>query len=1179
MKSAGFIHLHNHSEYSMLDGMLRVTDGHGKPSAFLKELSSKRVPAMAITDHGNMYGALEFYNTASAAGIKPIIGCEVYVAKGSRLDKDKATSNRRDNGHLTLLAENNEGYQNLLELVSRAFLEGFYHDPRIDLELLEKYKGGLVAMSGCLKSHVARACAAGDMAEAEKRAAEYAAIMGKDNFYLELMDHGIPEERAAMKGLLELSKKMGLPVVATNDCHYPKREDWEAHDAQLCIATGRLIQDEDRMRMSTHEFYYKSPEEMIELFSHTPEAVKSTLDIASRCNVKLNTGDFVFPIFNPPANYKSGTEGQFDYLRDLCLEGLKVKVGKVPDNYLERLEFELGVIKRMGFSGYFLIVMDFIKHARSVGIPVGPGRGSGAGSLVAYALDITRVDPLVHGLLFERFLNPDRKSMPDLDIDFSDKGRDEVIEYVRTRYGRDNVANIITYNSIKAKSALKDMGRVMDVPLADVNALCKLIPNNEPLAKVVSEVQELRDAQKDPKIKKLFDMAFKVEGLKRQPGVHAAGVVITREAVTKYVPLSNKNNKNVVTTQYDGNQLGNLGLLKMDFLGLRTLTVIESAAAMIRAAGDKDFDIYGIPLDDKKAFELLSAGRTTGVFQLESDGMKKLVKSLKPSVFSDISALVALYRPGPIQSGMLEMFVDRKHGRKKVVYDHQLMEDALRDTYGTMVYQEQVMEISKRLAGFTPGEADGLRKAMGKKNAEAMEKMRLMFVDGCKKNDIPAKLSAKIYDDMAKFAGYGFNKSHSVAYALVAYQTAWLKANYPAEFMASLLTSEIGHSPVDEEGGKENKIVTYVEEAQEMGLEVLGPDINASGPVFSLEKKEGKTALRFAMTAIKNVGDGVVAEIAAEREKNGPFKTVSDLVCRMDGRQLNKRVLESAARAGAFDSLFKDPKMEERRARALAAAEKAAASLSKPKKACDESQDMLFGADSLVQKDTSADGPAPVLSEHDLLKNEKEVLGFYLSGHPLTSLRRQMAMLTTASVEKVSAGGYRKGSAVRLGGMILQVKNITTKKGDPMARFELEDLSGSISATMFPRQYALYSRYLVPNQIVLVQGQVNESNFGEGGFEILADEVSTMGEAFGKWGKNLVVFLSDANLLDDKQLSALKSAMGKHQGGVPVYLRLDTRGSGKYVVEMSERVALDEKLFKDIESVLGEKTWQVESAS
>ena len=1165
----GFIHLHNHSEYSLLDGMLRISDGHGGPSEFLKGLAAKPGNAFAITDHGNMYGAMDFYFMANQVGLKPIIGCECYVAKGSRKDRDKSTS-RRDNGHMTVLAKNDAGYRNLMKLVSNSFIEGFYHDPRIDSESLAKHAEGLICLSGCLKSHIARACAEGRLPEAEKMAMEYQDILGKGNFYLEMMDHTIPEEQAAMAGLIEIAKRTGIPLVATNDCHYQKKEDWEAHEAHVCISTGKLLDDPDRMRQTQHELYYKSPEEMIKLFSHTPEAIKNTLVIAEQCNIKIDTKTLHLPAFDIPAQYKAdhtAGDGDYYYLKDLCEAGLKKKVPNAGEEYHKRLEFELDTIKKMGFSSYFLIVMDFINHGRSIGVPVGPGRGSGAGSLVAYTLDITRVDPLPNALLFERFLNPGRKSMPDLDIDFSDDGREKVVQYVREKYGAARVANIITYGTIKAKSAVKDVGRVMNIPLADVNAISKLIPAElgTTLYKALSEVKELQEYQRDPRLKKMFDIALKVEGLRRQTGVHAAGVVISKDDITDYVPLANRNNKDVITTQYDGNVLGTLGMLKVDFLGLRTLTIIETACEFIRKLpGKENFDIYSVPMDDKASFDLLCEGRTTGVFQLESEGMKKLVKGLKPTAFSDIAALVALYRPGPIESGMLDMFVDRKHGRKKITYDQPLLEPIMKDTYGTMVYQEQVMEISKKLADFTPSEADDFRKAMGKKKLDVMEKMRVKFVEQAKKfHDVPNKLSNKIFDDMAKFAGYGFNKSHSVAYALVAYHTAWLKANYPVEFMAALLTSEIGKSAVSSED-KENKLVTYIGEAQDMEIEILGPSVNGSQKKFSIEEKNGKPAIRFALTAVKNVGEGVVEAMVAERGRNGQYRSFEEFTLRADSKQLNKRVIESLAKGGCFDCFYPTEKPEFSRTKAMEAVE-----LFGGKGGRDVNQSLLFGEEKKA---------AAVMSEHAMLKNEHEVLGFYFSGHPLNSYRRHLGMVANAHAEKILAGGFEEDAVVRVAGIVTAFKNIQTKKtGEAMAKFEVEDLTGNVGVCLFPKKYKIYGSQLGPNKIVVVTGKVQKSDFGEQNWELIAEEAYPLFDAMNKWARGLVLNLPEGILFDEKQLQELRSLLNKNHGACPVYFQVNTKARGAYMIETSERVGLSELLLHDVEKLLGDKTWKVES--
>ena len=1172
MKSAGFIHLHNHSTYSLLDGMLKITEGN-KPSNFLKSLAEQRVPAFALTDHGNMYGAMDFYFAASSLGIKPIIGCEVYMAPGSMTVK--TGTKRRDNGHLTLLAKDMEGYHNLMELVSKGFTEGFYHDPRIDLELLAKHNKGLIALSGCLKGHITRECANGNIDEAVKLAGKYSDIMGKDNFYLEIMDHGIPEEQTALKNLLEVAKITKLPLVATNDCHYQSKDDWEAHDAHICISTRSVLSDPNRMKMTTHELYYKSPQEMIELFSHTPEAIKNTLLIAERCNLKIETGKFHLPKFKQPAKFKDDAE----CLEQYCLEGLKKKMGRIGADYKKRLDYELGVIQRMGFASYFLIVMDFIEHAREVGNPVGPGRGSGAGSLVAFSLDITRVDPLVHGLLFERFLNPDRNTMPDLDIDFSGEGRAEVIEYVRNKYGENNVASIITYGTLKAKAAIKDVGRVMGIPLDEVSKLTKMFPKeqNATLYQIMNESDEVKKELKDSKIKKLFEIALKVEGLKRHVGVHAAGVVITSKPVVHYAPVSNRNTKNIVTTQYDGGMLDKLGLLKVDFLGLRTLAVIDMASKIIKKK-KTDFDIYKIPLDDEKTFELLSSGNTAGIFQLESEGMKELIRGLKPSLFSDISALVALYRPGPIQSGMLVEFVERKHGRKKIVYDHHLLEPVLKDTYGTIVYQEQVMEIAKAMGGFKPGDADYLRKAMGKKNFEVMEKYKQQFIDGAKKRDVPHKIADKVFEQMLQFAAYGFNKSHSVAYALVAYQTAYLKANYPLEFMSSLLTSEIGHSPIDADD-KENKLVTYVEESESMQIKVLGPDVNHSLSHFSIEHyKEAPPAIRFALNAVKNVGEGVVEILVKERKENGKFTSLDNFISRLSDRKFNKRVGESLIKSGALDCFSGEDIKEVFRAKVLDNLDDLFSGKGKNKKE-DINQNMLFGFEEIEKKTLLNDEVEP-LSEHALLKNEKEVLGFYLSGHPLTSLRRQMSMLVSSKIAPIIKGNVSVSTKVRVAGIILSVRKIMTKKGLPMAKFELEDLSDSVNVCVFPRQYKKLNEMLLANKIIAMEGSVNSSDFrGVNSFELAAEEIMDFKNIFQEWGKNFVISFSDGVLLDEKRLLDIKHILVKHKGDFPVFFKVDTGANAHYIIETKERVALSDDLFKEIEELLGEKTWQVERKS
>jgi DNA polymerase III subunit alpha len=840
-----FVHLHNHSEYSLMDGVIRLTDAKGNASQALKDLAASGAKGFAVTDHGNMYGAVEFYSAAKSVGLKAIIGCEMYISKGTRFDRGHS---QKENCHLTVLAKNYEGYQNLMELCSIAFKEGYYYDPRIDKELLAKHSKGLVVLSGCLKSELNQAILSGDLTQAEKLVTWFRDNLEQDSYYLEIMDHGIDKQRQVTQALLELNRRTGIPLVATNDCHYWRPEDHEAHDARVCIATGKKLAEAQRLKFDTNEFYIKTPEEMHKLFSFAPQSLESTLKIAEMCNVKIPMDQMLLPEFTVPAGHTQDT-----YLEHLCLEGLKERFpGGVRPEYKERLDFELGVIRRMGFSGYFLIVWDFIKHARSIGVPVGPGRGSGAGALVAYALRITNADPLEHKLLFERFLNPDRKSMPDLDIDFADTGRDKVIQYVREKYGADCVAQIITFGSLGAKLVVRDVGRVMDMPLPQVDEIAKKIPAgpNVHLHEAM-QTPELQELAKDAQVKKLLDLALKLEGLKRHTGVHAAGTLITKEPVSKYTPLAKGAKSDVITTQYDGDVCPKLGLLKVDFLGLRTLSIIDDAVKFVRARKDPKFDIDAIPMGDEKTYELLRTAKALAIFQLDSQGMRDLLFRIRPTTFEDIASAIALFRPGPMQSGMLDMFVDCKHGRQEVKFDHPLLEPILKDTYGCMVFQEQVMEISKQLAGFTPGEADGLRKAMGKKIPEELEKVRDKFVKGCGANKIAPKLANKIYDQMAKFGGYGFNKSHTVAYGLVAYQTAYLKANYPVEFMTAVLTSEIGHSAVGAED-KENKLVTYVDEAKRMGLKILPPCVNRSEEKFSIEGDD----IRFGLTAVKNVGGG-----------------------------------------------------------------------------------------------------------------------------------------------------------------------------------------------------------------------------------------------------------------------------------------------------------------------------------
>jgi DNA polymerase III subunit alpha len=876
-KKSPFVHLHNHSEYSLLDGAARLTDDKGKPSEFIQTMARMGYPALALTDHGNLFGAVEFYKVCKEVGIKPIIGMEAYISPTNRFDKEQRLGEA--SYHITLIARNQKGYENLLKLSTMAYLEGFHYKPRIDKEILARHSEGLVGLSGCLKGEISSALRNGDEAGAIKLVGDYRAIFGEKNFYIEIMDHGLELQANVNPKLFELAKKVNAPLVGTNDCHYFKKEDHFAHDVVLCIGTGKKLTDEKRMRYGASEFYYKSPEEMAKKFAELPQCLTSTLEIADSCEIKMSFDQLLLPKYDVPVGDTAES-----YLKKLCLEGLKKRTGgHVPDAYLQRLEMELGVINKMGFAPYFLIVWDFISFARKNGIPVGPGRGSGAGALTAYALYITAIDPIANGLLFERFLNPDRRSMPDLDIDFSDDGRDRVIQYVRQKYGETCVAQIITYGSMLARGVVRDVGRVLDMPLPEVDKISGLIPKQLGITinDAMESVPELKALYKtDPNVKKLIDLSRQLEGLKRHTGVHAAGTVIAPSDITAYVPLS-KNNKDIVTTQFDGETLSKMGLLKVDFLGLRTLSVIRDAVNLVKARHQPDFDIDTIPTDDEKTYRLLTRADVSGVFQLESGGMRDLLRKMKPANLSDVTALISLYRPGPMGSGMLDDFVERKNDPAKIRFDHPLMKPILQETYGIMVYQEQVMQIARALADFTPGEADGLRKAMGKKIMEELEKQRSKFIDGCATKGIDKKLANSIFDLMAKFGGYGFNKSHASAYGLVSYQTAFLKANFPVEYMAALCTSEIGHSSMASKE-VESKLVGYLRDCETMGIEVLPPDVQVSVDKFTVENPVGASPsqIRFGLLAIKNVGLGAVESIINAR-KEGKFESLHDL-CRRD---------------------------------------------------------------------------------------------------------------------------------------------------------------------------------------------------------------------------------------------------------------------------------------------------------
>ena len=1159
---SSFVHLHNHTEYSLLDGMLRVTKNGKGPSDFLKSLDKTKTPAMAITDHGNMYGVPEFYKMLSSLEIKPIIGCEMYYTAGKYTDKSGPAN------HLTVLAKNMEGYHNLMKLNSAAWTEGFYWHPRIDFDLLTKHKEGLIVLSGCMKSEVSQIALTQGVDAAAQAALRYRDMLGAENYYLEIMDHGIPEERKILETLLEVSKKTGIPLVATNDCHYEKREDWQIHDIHICIATRTTLNDPKRMKMTTHELFFKSPEEMEKLFSFAPESLKNTLEIAEKCNVEIKKDGYVMPDFPIPAEFKSYA----DYLRHLCYEGLKkkLKTDCIPDNYKNRLEYELGVIAQMGFDVYFLIVSDFIKYARSQDIPIGPGRGSGAGSLVAYSIDITRVDPIINKLLFERFLNPDRISMPDLDIDISDAGREEVINYMRRKYGMKNVASIVTFGTMKAKLALKDTARVLGFEPTEANRLSKLIPDDlkATIASSIEQVPEIKkEMDKNPKVKQLFNYATKIEGLKRHTGVHASGVLVTKEEVTRYTPLA-KGADDIITTQYEGNTVSDLGLLKIDFLGLRTLTVIDNAVKLVKKLRGIDIDIANIPTDDKKTFDLLAKGETTCVFQLESSGMKDLVRRLQPSAFSDISALVALYRPGPMQSGMLDSFVKRKHGQEAVTVEHKLMEPVLAETYGTMIYQEQIMEVSKALSGFTPGQADTLRKAMGKKKIDVMEGYRSKFIEGAKANNCPEKTSNKIFDQMAKFAEYGFNKSHSVAYALVAYQTAYLKANYPIEFMCAALTNEIGHNAIGATD-KENKIATYLEEARKMGFEILPPDIQKSFSDFSVEKlPNGKEGIRFGLNAIKNVGTEATIALVKAREEKGPFKDLFDFCNKIDMSQLNKKVIESLVMAGAFDSLTPDKKPEINRPSLLADIEPTITKINKLKEPKRDLTLSLFGEEEIystpevkqVEKWTTA----------QMLNNERDVLGVYFSGHPLAKYTRHLNKILKDSITKINE--HPANGSVMVAGVITRLRKRQTRDKKNWAQITLEDEKYSVTANIFTKVWEQLSNSIAVYQTLIIKGDIKGNDMAAG-TEIIVSGIEQIFPLISRRAKKMYIHLPKG--VKSEQLVKIKEMLGENRGLSEVYLDFCEDGK-KHLIKTPYRITIDIPLTHYLEENFGTYCWDID---
>jgi len=1077
---ADFVHLHVHSEYSLLDGAAQLekierVDVQGKKEkdvGLIARAAELGFPALALTDHGNLFGAIDFFASCRKAGIKPIVGCELYVAPGGRFERSGQDGGYEGASHATVLVRNDAGYRNLIRLVSKSYLEGFYYKPRVDRELLAQHADGLLVLSGCLNSEVSRLLSAGDDAKARETACWYQEVFGKDFYFMEVQSHGIEEQSRVTEGTVRIARELGAPLCGTNDSHYVDAAHAKAHEALLCIQTGSSMSDPNRWRFSTEEFYLKSADEMRAVFKDLPEAYRNTLAVAERCDLELAFGQFHLPKYDVPAGHTLDS-----YLERLAFEGLTRRYGGSPsDAVTERLRYELSVVSKMGFSGYFLVVWDFITYARRQGIAVGPGRGSSAGSLVAYCLGITNVDPVGYGLLFERFLNPERVSMPDMDIDFADDRRDEVIRYVAERYGSDRVAHIITFGTMGAKAVIRDVARVMGFSFGEADRIAKLVPAF-PLNITLDEALEKAPAlaeqvKRDPRVGELWGVARTLEGCTRHASVHASAVVISDEPLMERVPLYKDPKRPELITGFAMGPIEKLGLLKMDFLGLRTLTVIADAVRLIKESRGLHLDPEALPLDDARAYEVLSEARTFGVFQLESAGMRDALKSLKPTRIQDIIAMVALYRPGPME--LIPEFIDRKHGRKPITYEHPLMEKHLQETYGIMVYQEQVMGLAAELAGFTLGEADTLRKAMGKKDRELMAAQKAKFLVGCRANEIEGRKAERVWDLIEKFAGYGFNKSHAACYGLVAYQTAFLKANHPVEFMAALLTSEME---------KTDKIVQYMEECRSMGLRVEAPDVNVSGARFTVVGE----AIHFGLAAIKNVGGSAIESIVKARGEAGRFSSLGDFCARVDLRLVNRRVVESLIKAGAFDSLGGT------RAGRIEDLDQAMEAGQRSQRDREEGQGSLFEAVGTAKAAVAAApavAQAPEWPREELLAAEKDVLGFYLSGHPLDEYRELAARLKTVSAFELA--GRPAASRVLLLGLVGSLTENATKSGNRMAFATLELVDGSVPLTVFPEPYRACSVALRHRGPVLVRGRIDDSDKGR---VVLAEDVKPLDEA------------------------------------------------------------------------------------
>ncbi|MCZ6634979.1 MAG: DNA polymerase III subunit alpha [bacterium] len=1143
MKQSDFVHLHGHTMFSLLDGACKI-------GSIAERVAEWGMPAVAMTDHGNMFGAIEFYKTMNEIGVKPIIGCELYCAVGSRLEKKAIHGSQNGAHHLVALAKNRQGYQNLIKLVSAGYTEGFYYNPRIDKDLLRQYSDGLICLSACVSGEIPYLVENEGFEAAKAAVEDYQDIFG-DDYYLEIQRHGIDREAKINDGLARLHQKLGVPMVATNDAHFLGKEHHESHATLVAIQTGKLLSDPKRMCYPTG-VYYKSAQEMYELFEDMPHVLEMSLKIAEKCDLELTLGEYNLPEFPLPEGYKDNDE----YLRHLAPEGLKGRYDRIDEALRDRLDYELDVICEMGFAGYFLIVWDCIRFARDNGISVGPGRGSGVGSLAAYVLGITDVDPIKYDLLFERFLNLERFSMPDFDIDFSDKRREEVIRYVTQKYGEKNVSQVITFGTMGAKAVIRDVGRVLDMPYGEVDRIAKLVPNNLKITldKAVAQVPELRQmADSQDEKGTLIGHAHALEGLARHASVHACALIIAPSDITNFVPLYRAPKDGRITTQFDGVTCEEVGLLKMDFLGLKELSLADGAVEMIRRH-TPDFDLEAIPEADKKTLALFGRGETVGVFQFGSPPMREYLMQLKPDGIEDLIAMNALYRPGPMQ--YIPNYIARKRGREAVVYDHPKLEPVLEATYGIMVYQEQVMKIAQVLAGFSLGQADLMRYAMGKKKAEEMAQQRAVFVEGCVGEGVDKRLAERIFEDIEVFAGYAFNKSHSAAYALMAYKNGYLKAHYPKEYMAASLNGEIGNI---------DRIMVLTEECRRMGLEVLPPGVNQSGVNFSVE---GGNGIRMGMAAIRNVGVGAVEAIVKARDEGGPFETLFDFCKRIDLHATNRRAIESLIQAGALDGL------ESHRAQLMAGLERAI------EVAQSAQADRARGQISLFETEAMASQAAVVnnqvlpevaeWAEREFLSREKAVLGFYLSGHPLEKYQADLTAIGIRSVKELA--GLPDGGDVQLGGLLMEVKGHTDRNGRPMAFGTLEDLHGTIELVVFPDAYEKVKEHYVADAMVVLRGRY-QSRGGRPSVQV--EEVMPLEQAREQLADTVNVLLP-AEWIRMERLEAIRDLCARYRGNCHLCLHLDLGDQGRTVVISRQiQVTPSDALMGEIEELTGgrAKAW------